>query len=45
MIQEFNMDKNPECGQLSLAHVTRNKKIKQETKTDARHLATSGTAF
>jgi len=34
MIEEFNMDSKAECGQLNLAHVTRNKKnSKEETKT------------
>jgi len=30
MIEEFNMDSKAECGQLNLAHVTRNKKIKKK---------------
>jgi len=33
MIEEFNVDAKAECGQLNLAHITRNKKYKKETKS------------
>jgi len=34
-IQELNVDRKAECGQLNLAHVTKNKKY-IETKTNKR---------
>jgi len=32
MIEEFNVDSRPECNQLNLAHVARNKKVKKYEK-------------